>query len=286
MNICIAFDNHYVEQAKVLIESIIQSNSADIGSIHFWLLAHDISAQNMELLQTYLSHSVHFDLITEIPVDTSLAGLASNGLHSYTAASLARLYLDALLPKGIDRILYLDSDILCLGSLRSLFTTDLSLSAAAAVRDVFTRRIVDGRLPGLDRYLNIDHQRPYFNSGVLLINRPLWRHYSIELAALEYVRNNKGVTRFPVQDALNVALHGLWKPIGKEWNYMRPYRLEPQFNGFLRHAALVHFITAHKVWEAGYIDGELKRLYMRLHKRVRLIGSRGDQEECASEVAV
>ena len=91
--------------------------------------------------------------------------LPKKNMGSYfTPASMLRLYIDKV-PEiaNLDKVLYLDYDVMCRGDLKEFYDTDLSGIEAAGVLDIYGRRWY--------HYHGLFVQ-DYMNSGVMLFNMP------------------------------------------------------------------------------------------------------------------
>jgi UDP-D-galactose:(glucosyl)LPS alpha-1,3-D-galactosyltransferase len=177
-------------------------------------------------------------------------------------AMYLRLGLVEALPDHVERLLYLDCDTLVTGSLSPLVSVDLVNAPLAAVRDAFTRRVVDrGGLPGWQGYPPMSGQDPYFNSGVLLIDTASWRRLDVSDRALGYLLDNAGKLRYPDQDALNVACAGQWTRLPSRWNHMMPWRLESANGGRLSDAVIAHCAGPRKWWSSDYPSGDFATFY-------------------------
>jgi len=262
VDLALAFDAAYVSHAHAAVESLLHHNPS--REVRFWMVAAaDVSEDARRRMRQQVGSrgAVHFlearDLcLGELPLSTH----AEFGYVS--SAAYLRLEVPHLVPPEVERLLYLDCDILCLGSLDELFDVDLRGNTVAAVRDPHARRLCDfGGLPGLARYPELDPQAPYFNAGVQLIDVPSWLRDDVTRRSVDYVRENKDDTRFLEQDALNSVLHGKWLRVNKKWNHCLTYRLESAMGGTLEEATLLHQIGPHKLWDAGFPDGDRKALY-------------------------
>ena len=92
-----------------------------------------------------------------------------------TQATYYRLNLAEILPERIDKVLYLDGDVICRKSLVSLWNTDISQCAVAGGPDASETAFEK------ENHLHLQHWNGYFNAGVLLINLRWWReHHSTE----------------------------------------------------------------------------------------------------------
>ena len=91
--------------------------------------------------------------------------LPKKNMGSYfTPCSMLRLYIDKI-PElcQLDRILYLDYDVVCRGSIVEFYNTDLTNIEVAGVLDIYGR--IWYHYHGL-------FKQDYMNSGVMLFNIP------------------------------------------------------------------------------------------------------------------
>jgi lipopolysaccharide biosynthesis glycosyltransferase len=166
-----------------------------------------------------------------------------------TQAAYLRLFAAEFLDPGIERILYLDADLLVLDDLGPLWETELGAYAAAAVPDPY----------GLGRReaLGLAADAPYVNSGVLLMNLALWRREDLTRRLCGYVESMGDRLLFHDQDALNAVLAGRILPLDYRWN-LQARMLRPRGRrattdpGALARAArapaILHYTSARKPW--------------------------------------
>jgi len=131
------------------------------------------------------------------------------------AASLFRLRMEDLLPDYIDRVLYLDADVIVRRPLEELWMAELGESLAAAVRDPIVPWA--GAPMGLPwREVGVAASAPYFNSGVLVIPLDRWRSEHVGRRGLELLARRR--LRHGDQCALNVLMEGRWAALDPSWN--------------------------------------------------------------------
>ena len=76
-----------------------------------------------------------------------------------------RLLAPCLLPEGLERVIYLDPDILVINPLRPLWEMDLKGSIFAAASHVGVIDIMNGI-----KRIRLDTGHDYYNTGVMLID--------------------------------------------------------------------------------------------------------------------
>ena len=136
----------------------------------------------------------------------------------YSRGSLFRLFIQDLLP--VDRVIYLDCDIVVELDIKELWDTDLGECKVGAVFDEIVRNVDDrrGRRVFLYRYAGIDVNK-YFNSGVIFFNlKKIRGNMDICALALEFFQRYP-YTMYPDQDFLNKHFQENMYEIGREFNY-------------------------------------------------------------------
>jgi len=172
-------------------------------------------------------------------------------------AALFKFYLPSIF-RELDKILYLDGDMLVLQDLRSVYETDISRYNAAVVKDMAP--IVKYK-PSILKQLQINHEA-YFNSGMMLLNLAQMRQDNATQKLVDYRVN--GVNHFMDQDAFNVILGGnvLYLPIWNNYMYTLDItftrrQLEEYYHETLpinveaRHAKakILHMTSKNKPWK-------------------------------------
>lgn len=129
MNILFASDENYLTQLYTMLNSIIYNNKEKIT---FYLLYSDISNSNLKKLKDYIEKTNNF--FRAIYIDTDMFDEAF--LPNYiTKTSFYRLLIHNLLPADVDRILYLDIDIIVNGSLKLMYNIEFKDKLICAVPD-------------------------------------------------------------------------------------------------------------------------------------------------------
>jgi lipopolysaccharide biosynthesis glycosyltransferase len=165
----------------------------------------------------------------------------------YTIDTYTRLWLGEFFPETVNRVLYLDADIVVVGSIAPLWSTDLGGALMGAVD-----------IPGSDqgvRRLGMRMEDGYFNAGVLLIDVAQWRATRAELTVLDYIRANPERVSYD-QDALNACFRSRTKRLDYQWNVIRPFYREPlvlplgrtEIEAIRRDARIIHFNGGSKPW--------------------------------------
>jgi lipopolysaccharide biosynthesis glycosyltransferase len=159
----------------------------------------------------------------------------------YSAVIYARLLLDRLLA-DVERVVYLDSDLLVRSPIEDIARLDLGENAIAAVMDPHRHRAMLGR--DFRRNADLfDFRQPYFNSGVLVIDRRRYAAARLD-ELMQRLAASGAMDRIQFdQAALNLAFRDNWLPLDFRWNLINP---QPAHENFEPH--IVHYTGPRKPW--------------------------------------
>jgi len=170
-----------------------------------------------------------------------------------------RLYLGEILPETVDRVLFLDADVLVTGDLSELWRSPFEGAIVQAVPDAYAHELHLPRLRALDLPEDAapDSTSGYFNAGVLLFDLARWREVQGSAKATSLMWTHGANLQGRDQDALNLVLAGRWKPLSIAWNFhelperLASWRAPADDAVSLREAArdprIIHFIGC-KPW--------------------------------------
>ena len=139
--------------------------------------------------------------------------------RAINAAAYLRLLLPSALPDHLERVIYLDSDTVVRRDLGHLFDHPFEGHSTLGVRDYYTPTVTS--VGGLDEraaQFGIPPDAPYCNSGVLVLNLPVWRAERLAEQAFEYTRSFRDVMNRNDQEAINAVVAGGWGLLDPRWN--------------------------------------------------------------------
>lgn len=193
-----------------------------------------------------------------------------------SAAAYARLLIDRYLPADVDKVLTIDSDGVVLGDVAELWRLAPRRSCLMAVRDSFVRTLGDDASEWIQRDRGTSGA-PYFNSGLMLVDRKRWRELGVEQRCFELASRHPGKAVIGDNSLLNAVLAGDWEPLPLRWNCCTRHlaiHSYPSLRGHvhppadvaeaLRHPGFLHFVSGRKPWDARWYhpDGEIYRHYL------------------------
>jgi lipopolysaccharide biosynthesis glycosyltransferase len=176
-----------------------------------------------------------------------------------TAATLLRLQLPSAL-EGVDRVIYLDSDVIVLKDIASLYDTDLSNFPLAAGLDFWLTCAPALAPPGwaagewlkfLHEVVGLADHKTYFNAGVMVMDLDRFRSSHLMRAAEQFLEQKNYKTVYVDQDALNHVINGAFARLDPRWNVLgsrnatelgdaaAPINSDPW---------IIHYAGPHKPW--------------------------------------
>lgn len=244
IHITCGFDSKYTRFASVLLVSIFENNKDESFMCH--IMGLELNPED----KTYLSglancygNQIRF-------YDMNAEDFSNfNVTKQWNIATYFRLVLPNIMDRNIKRVIYFDCDIICRGSLRDLYDTDLEGAIIGACED----HVISPRMSLC--YLNkINAYNFYFNAGMLLIDCQAWRDNNTTDKCMEYLSKEKPMHLD--QDTLNAVLQSKWKHLPYRWNYMadfhgayfgeREYKMDIE-KSYPFYPVVIHF-TGVKPW--------------------------------------
>ncbi len=249
LNLLATLDAGYLPQLNVMLYSLLHSNP-------------DAQVE-LYLLHTSLTEADLADTRRLLEPDHRLVAIRADGLgldeapvtDRYPKEMYYRIFAAKFLPNELDRVLYLDPDIIVNGSLQELYETPLGDHLFAAATHI---RKLMYKLNALR--LDLDEAGLYINSGVMVMNLELLRREQNENEVFRYIEEHRNKLFLPDQDIIS----GLY---GSRILELDPYRynmterlfaLRPQTEAWLdlqwvrEHSAIIHYCGRNKPWKNGY----------------------------------
>lgn len=251
MHIAVSTDTNYLRHTAVMLASLFENNKGINVDIH--LIGVDLD--NIELERFRNTIALYHQNLHYYPFASSTLEGLPKGMHTYISpATWCRLFLQDILPSYIDKLLYLDGDIIVTGDIQEMYDTQLGDNLIAAVSDE-----INGYAEYYQR-LSLPQDHTYVNAGVMLINLDAWRGKDIKKCALEYLSSAK-TTVLPNadQDIINILCAGRISLLPLRYNlqdallrrkvpFIR-HEVEAQIDTEVADGRIFHFSCVKKPWQ-------------------------------------
>ena len=253
--------------ARILAVSIVSlfENNKSFDEINVYIIERGVTDENKSLLNLIAKKYNRQIIYIQMPDINKSEDLRLRKVKKkWIFDSYCRLYLDDLLPDSVDKVLYLDSDVLVTDSLQPLWETDINDYTAAAVKDCLSQNYY--------KLLGLKSGAHYCNSGVILINLTKWRNNRVGEQIRRYIHERGGYVFFMEQTVMNGVIQDGWfiLPVRynvntlmmtlsyKELKTLRKcddFYLEEDVANAVKYPAIIHltsvFLVHNRVWIQG-----------------------------------
>lgn len=234
MNILVTVNQKYFIMLKDLLLSLSFFNEA----LNIYFFYDNIDNDEIQNLKEFVENNKIGKLYSYcLKLDISLP----HHIDYISKETYFRLYAPYYLPLEMDRILYLDADIICSGSLSNLYNMDFDGNVLIGCENF------DGNNYLYKKRLDLHDSSPYINAGVLLINLVLYRKFITQENLNHYIAQYSGILLYQDQDVINKLFEHYIKVVDCKYNY--------QINmvvGEFKERVLTHYTTAKKPWLDNY----------------------------------
>lgn len=208
-HIVYASDDRFAEILGVSLVSLYE-NSKDMESIAVYVLDSSIKNEDKKRIESISQKYHRLDIVWIPAQDISKVLAMEVKVDRGSLSQYARLFVSSALPEELDRVLYLDCDVVINRSIKELWNLDIHNKTIAALLDAFS--------PQYRVNIGLEKNDVMFNSGVMLIDLNRWKERKIEERLLNFIESRNGKIQQGDQGALNAVLSN------------DTYCFEPRFN--------------------------------------------------------
>jgi lipopolysaccharide biosynthesis glycosyltransferase len=264
MNILVTLNSNYIEPLKVMLKSLFINN--DKEKFDIYLMHSSIKEDELSGINQFVIENGHRFYV--IKMEDGHFNDAPVMMH-YTKEMYYRLLAYKFLPSSLDKILYLDPDMIIINGIGKLYDTDISdyLYAAAFHNRISVKEVNRLRLFPYEI-------EEYFNTGVLLMNLELLRKKIDEQEIYDFVEKNRSRLILPDQDIMNALYSKNIKKVDEmlynyDPRYYRYYKIISKgtvdMDYVINNTSIIHFCGKKKPWNKNY-SGEFHSLYKHYEK--------------------
>lgn len=241
INIAFCSDKNYLKYVAIAIQSIYFNNLNNALKFHVFL--YDVEQDDIDQLSRLSSDIIVY------PIPKACLDKYDNehAIKHLNRSMFIRLLVPRLLNGKVDKLIYLDADILCFKDISAINDIDIDNVVCAASIDSLNNENVSKNIQRLN--LSTVH---YFNSGFLYINVKNWNDFNTEDKVNTLLLSHKGQLRYPDQDALNMVLQNDVLIVDSSWNYLFTWINEKDKDKFFETEKnfpyFIHFTGARKPW--------------------------------------
>ena len=240
INILMSVNKKFLKNSEEMIFSLLYYSSKKIN-LYLMYQEKELNQTDIEGLSKFVENTSKGKLIPIKFDTTKLKGVRVTGEDGYffSIETYSRLFCAFYLPKSVDRILYLDVDMICTGDISELY--DISLEgkiwAGAEDKDIEEKDLIRLGLP---------KEYKYVNAGVALINVKKLRNNYLEQYILTPIIENHKEGIYLDQDFINKVFAGDIKIIEEKYNLLAKSK---SYRELKEKPLIVHYAGSVKPWD-------------------------------------
>jgi len=210
MNILVATNKTYLLPLQTMLDSLCTHTDC---AICVYLLHSELEQSELHSVKRVLERHNRTHKMIPIKVNKNFFDKAIAKSARVSVESYYRLIATAVLPEDLDRIMYLDADMIILDSIETLYRSDFEEKAVIACEDIGTY------YKNMNYFMGVKNGR-YFNAGVMVWNMPMVR----KIMPVDVVEKMVSESyKYPMQDQgiFNVPFDGKTKFVSAfQYNFM------------------------------------------------------------------
>ena len=258
INICLSFDEKYAQHAAMTMVSLMKNCSRNI---HFYIIDSEPSgitesrSKIVKLVEMYGAkisfRTIDLSVFKGFPVWKPMQDSPNKYVPYY------RLCLADLLPE-IERIIYLDTDIVVQGDIAKLYDLEFA-------KDQFIAGVNDMDSEELKEKISTS---AYINSGVILFDLATIRRIKLNVVeeSIKILQNFRERISLNIdQDLINIIFNDHIRLLDISWNAQSvgtPRGFKLGYDDKSIEKNIIHFIASHKPWMFNCKSG-YQHLYFR-----------------------
>lgn len=254
IHIVCSTDSNYIMPTGVMIRSVCINNRNEPIVFHI-IIDESVTVMQRHLLENCVNDSNNHQIVFHLVDGSLFNNFPQLGITKtyITKATYYRLLFTDIFGANINKVLYLDGDMIITGSLRLLWETDLDGYAVGAVTDM-SEGIHDYHRLGYPASLG------YFNAGMLLVNLDYWREHHVKDLFLDVINHHPERIKYHDQDVLNIVFCRAKKMLPFKYNFqdgfmykaermeMNAQKYAGEIKDAIAHHAIIHYTSTAKPW--------------------------------------
>lgn len=201
MNVAYSTSDLYSELAATSIASLLE-NCKDVNEINVFVIDIGISEKHrQDLLDLATAYGRHLEFLEDLNVE-DIAHTKIN-VGRWHISTFSRLFLLHVLPEDLNKVIYIDCDMIIRHSLKELWEMDMEGTWCMSADDC------RGKMYRKD--IGIPMDSIYTNNGLMVIDLDAWRKNDVESKFVDFISDYHGDITYMDQGVFN----GVFQPIKK-----------------------------------------------------------------------
>lgn len=239
INILMSVNKKFLDHVEELIFSLLHYSSRPLN-IYLMYIKDELKEEDLENIKIFVNNIGNGKIIPILFDAKSLEGMpvTDNEGDFFGMEAYSRLFCAYTVPEEVEKILYLDADMICTGDIAELYDLEFDGKIWIACED---GGIQENDLIRLD--LPLDYK--YINSGMLLIDIKKIRENYPEKDMVKMIRENREVLIYPDQDFINKMFSKEIKIVDNKYNLIAK---GIRYKDLKSKPLIIHYAGSTKPW--------------------------------------
>ena len=248
MNILVTLNSNYLKVLVVMLKSLGHSNK--YRKFDIYVMNNSLTSKDIEYLKENTLKNINIIDLKVSDKELDKAPVTKRYPKEMYYRILAAYYL----PKKVDKILYLDPDLVVINKIDKLYNTKLDNYYFAAASHIW------GILQTFNRIrLKMNSDNVYINSGVMLMNIKFLRREQNKNDVYNFIKKNRNKLILPDQDVISGLYANKILPLDPYVYNMTEKLLNQTY--FMPHvndrwikdnSVIIHYCGKNKPWKKKY----------------------------------
>lgn len=268
MNIMMGINDKYVFPAKVMLTSLCENNKFEKHYIYILYDKRNLKAENIKKIQLL---ERQYDLkICPIEINANLFDECPTRFH-LSIETYFRFMAQEVLPQTIERVLWLDADMLIIKNIKDFYYQDFQN------KSVVVCRTSNPKAADFLNRLGLEASVGYFNAGIILFDLNTIRKKVSMQTYFDCLKKNKERITWLDQDVLNIVFAND-KKLLEDQSYNLTFFSDTIFTKneikeIAQNAYILHYIGGEKPWHTTYQNNTIKFFRKYARKQENIIDS-------------
>lgn len=250
INVVFAINSGYVRQLIISVHSLAKHNQE--STFQVFVLSSGLERSEEETIYKATKQHKNINVIFR-KVDKARFKNLRLSIEYITVETYYRYLIPEVLP-SVNKVIYLDADILVKGSIGELWDKDLGDNYIGGVEDSYIQD------EGYKKQINFDENDLYINAGVIVMNLDLIRRDNKVVELFDNTEKWHDKVAYQDQDIINMTFKSKIKRLDGKYNFTS--RDSIKYVDRYNDARILHFTGPEKPWNRYGEDGRLYTHYL------------------------
>lgn len=243
MNIFTAFNEEFVLPTKVMLKSLIENQTDFLNIYVFYSSLSQESINSIRRFEESGKASFCF-----MKIDDSFLDEISIR-EQFSKETYYRLFAHRIFPEEVDRVLWLDGDMIINGPLSAFYNQEFKGKLFVAVEN-HNEKLNEQK----KTILKMPLDQKYANTGVMLFNLKEMRDQLIDREIIQYLIENQDILSLADQDVFNGFLFQYLQVVEQNhwYNYFHSRVTNENKAGIYSKVRIIHYCGPNKPWKENY----------------------------------